>query len=83
MIVPFLLSRLGMQIAAVVAICGVLVTSCVVRDRKLVAKGADRAVAQINKQTDKINEKARKARRAARAPGSVERVRKLWCRDCD
>jgi hypothetical protein len=46
------------------------------------AQGAASVVSQINTQTDKLNAKARKARSAARAPGSVERVRQNYCRDC-
>lgn len=47
------------------------------------AQGSASVVSEINKQTEKTSEKARKARAAARAPGSADRLRKSFCRDCD
>ena len=44
--------------------------------------GAGSVLAQIETQTERINEKARKARAAARAPGAAQRVRDNFCRDC-
>lgn len=44
--------------------------------------GASRAVEKIEKQTEKINDKAQKARTAARRPGAAQRVRERYCRDC-
>ena len=46
------------------------------------AEGAASTVAKIERQTQVINAKARKARDTARAPGAVERVLKNSCRDC-
>jgi hypothetical protein len=64
------------------AVVTVLVSSCVVRDRNLEQRGAAKVTSELARQTEQINAKARKARAAARAPGSVERVRKDYCRDC-
>lgn len=76
------LSRLSIQIAAVVGGAGLLVTSCVVRDRSVEQRGAAKAVATINQQTQVKDEKARQARAAARAPGAPDRVLSEYCRDC-
>ena len=65
------------------AVASVLVSSCVVRDRNLEQRGAAKISSAIAKQTDETNEKARKARAAARKPGAVDRVRNSFCRDCD
>lgn len=64
------------------AVASVLVSSCVVRDRNLEQRGAAKISSAIAKQTDETNEKARKARAAAREPGSAQRVLKEYCRDC-
>lgn len=76
------LSRFGLQAAALAVGAGALVTSCVVRDRSVEQRGADKAVATINKQTQVKDEKARQARAAARAPGAPDRVLSEYCRDC-
>lgn len=47
------------------------------------SEGANAVVSKIEKQTERINVKAKKARDSARAPGSVSRVRNSYCRDCD
>lgn len=47
------------------------------------SEGAQAVVNEINTQTRKTNEKVRKAKRSARDPGSFDRVRNAWCRDCD
>lgn len=77
-----ILSRFGLQAAALAVGAGALVTSCVVRDRSVEQRGAAKAVATINQQTQATNEKARQARAAARAPGAPDRVLSEYCRDC-
>lgn len=71
------------RIIASGAVASVLVSSCVVRDRNLEQRGAAKVTSAIAQQTEQINAKARKARAAAHAPGSAERVRNDYCRDCD
>lgn len=45
-------------------------------------KGAGDALVSVQKKTEAINEKARKARDAAGGPGAADRVRQGYCRDC-
>lgn len=80
---PFTITRVGVQVVALIGGLAFLVTSCVVRDRSIEQRGATKVTSAIAKQTEKINAKARKARDAARAPGAVDRVRNAFCRDCD
>ena len=70
-------------LAAVLASLIAFVSWSYVQRSKGRAEGAAAVVSSINQQTEKTNAKARKARSAARAPGSADRVRQLWCRDCD
>lgn len=45
-------------------------------------KGASDALVSVQKKTEAINEKARKARDAAGGPGAADRLRSTYCRDC-
>jgi predicted negative regulator of RcsB-dependent stress response len=45
-------------------------------------KGASSALVRVEKATEAINEKARKARDAAGGPGAADRLRQGYCRDC-
>jgi hypothetical protein len=45
-------------------------------------QGGDNVVATINEQVEEQVEEAVQAREPAKLPGSVERLRAGWCRDC-
>lgn len=45
-------------------------------------KGASEALVRVEKRTEAINDKARKARDAAGTAGAADRVRVEYCRDC-
>ena len=45
-------------------------------------KGADQAIATINKQSEKLTSEAVKERRKADLPGSADRLKRSYCRDC-
>lgn len=46
---PFAITRFGIQVAALIAGAGVLVTSCVVRDRSVEQRGAAKVVSASKK----------------------------------
>ena len=45
-------------------------------------RGADQALAKIDKQAQKLTKDAVEAREAASVPGSAQRLKKSSCRDC-
>ena len=74
----------GIQAWATVGVLTVGVAMCSMRDANLKQEGAARVVESVAKQTKVTNEKARKARAAARsADDPVKRVRDAYCRDCN
>lgn len=79
---PFVITRFGLQVAALVVGAGVLMTSCVVRDRSIEQRGASKVVAASKKAGAKANAINSKVRAAAREPGSFDRLLKESCRDC-
>lgn len=77
-ILTWFLSPIGSVVAAVVVMLGAWQI-----DRTLVRQaGARDALVRVEKQTEVINEKARKARDAAGGPGAADRLRQGYCRDC-
>lgn len=78
----FGLSRLGIQAAALVAGAGVLVTSCVVRDRNVEQRGAQKVVAASKVQGAKANAINETVRKRAAEPGASDRLLNGSCRDC-
>jgi hypothetical protein len=78
----FGLSRLSIQLAAIVGGAGLLVTSCVVRDRSVEQRGAAKIVAASKKEGAKANATNEVVRRDAAVPGAVDRLLKDSCRDC-
>lgn len=79
----FFMTRIGLQIAAIVIGAGVLLASCVVRDRKIEARGAEKLVAASKKEGVRANAVNSKVRDRARQPGSFERLLSESCRDCE
>lgn len=78
----FGLSRLSVQVTALVAGAGVLVTSCVVRDRNVEQRGAQKVVAASKAQGAKANAINENVRRRAAEPGASDRLLNGSCRDC-
>lgn len=78
----FGLSRLSVQVTALVAGVGVLVTSCVVRDRNVEQRGAQKVVAASKAQGAKANAINENVRRRAAEPGASDRLLNGSCRDC-
>ncbi|HPE81955.1 hypothetical protein [Denitromonas sp.] len=79
---PFAITRFGIQVAALIAGAGVLVTSCVVRDRSVEQRGAAKVVSASKKAGAKANATNREVRRRAAEPGAFERLLEESCRDC-
>lgn len=78
----FGLSRFGLQLAAVIGGAGLLVTSCVVRDRNVEQRGAQKVVAASKAQGAKANAINENVRRRAAEPGASDRLLNGSCRDC-
>ncbi len=78
----FGLSRFAIQAIALISGGGLLVTSCVVRDRSVEQRGASKVLAVSKQAGARANEINRKVRAAARQPGAFERLLKSSCRDC-
>ncbi len=78
-IAPRLFKLVGSGLVAVVG-----VSACMIRDARIKEKGRVEVVQESKKAGDAANEKSEQVRRAARAPGSVDRLRKdrLTCPDC-
>ena len=79
---PFAITRFGIQVAALLAGAGVIVTSCVVRDRTIEQRGAAKVVSASKKRGAQANEINSKVRADARRPGSFDRLLREACRDC-
>ena len=79
---PFTITRVGVEVIALVGGLAFLVTSCVVRDRSIEQRGATKVVSASQKAGAKANAINAKVRDDARRPGSLERLRKSSCRDC-
>lgn len=78
----FGLPRLAIQIISSSAVMALVVGSCVVRDRNIETRGAEKIVAASKKQGAKANEINRKVRARAAEPGASDRLLKSSCRDC-
>ena len=78
-IAPRLFKLVGSGLVAVVG-----VSACVMRDAKIKEKGRIEIVQESKQAGDAANAKSEQVRRAARTPGSVDRLRKdrLTCPDC-
>lgn len=79
---PFVITRAGVQFAALLAGAGVLVTSCVVRDRSVEQRGAAKVVSASKEAGAKANAINSRVRADARKPGSFDRLLREACRDC-
>lgn len=66
---PAFFATLAFRIGASVAVVGVLVGSCVVRDAKISNRGAAKAVAKIEKSNAKAVQTVDRARAASRDGG--------------
>lgn len=78
----FGLSRLAVQAIALVGGGSLLVTSCVVRDRNVEQRGAQKVVAASKAQGAKANAINENVRRRAAEPGASDRLLNGSCRDC-
>lgn len=78
----FGLSRLALQLVASGGIAAVLVGSCVVRDRNVEQRGAQKVVAASKAQGAKANAINENVRRRAAEPGASDRLLNGSCRDC-
>ena len=83
MIFMDLIGRTSFKLIASGVTVVALVGMCSLRDAKIEQRGAVKVTTAIAKQTEKTSAQARKARTASRTPGSVDRVRQTYCRDCD
>ncbi|MBK6599177.1 MAG: hypothetical protein IPG25_15380 [Proteobacteria bacterium] len=64
-------------------VVSVFVGSCVVRDRKIEKRGADKVLAAGKSAGTKANAENLDVRRRASQPGSFGRLLEESCRDCD
>lgn len=82
MMFPLSLQTLRLAGIGFVVVTGV--SMCTMYGQQQQRKGAEKVISSVAKQTEKISAKARKARDAARAPGSLDRLRQsqIDCRDC-
>lgn len=78
----FGLSRLALQLVASGGIAALLVSSCVVRDRNVEQRGAQKVVAASKAQGAKANAINENVRRRAAEPGASDRLLNGSCRDC-
>lgn len=80
----FGLSRIMIQLIASGGVVAVLVTSCVVRDRSVEQRGAQKVVAASKQAGAKANAINREVRKRAAEPGAAQRLLNdpLSCRDC-
>lgn len=78
----FGLSRLSVQAIALIGGGGLLVTSCVVRDRSVEQRGAQKVVAASKQAGAKANAINENVRRRAAEPGASDRLLNGSCRDC-
>lgn len=78
-IAPRLFKLAGSGLVAVVG-----VSACMVRDARIKDQGRVEVVQASKKAGDEANAKSEQVRRAARTPGSVDRLRKdrATCPDC-
>lgn len=72
---------IGGLVAGAIGLLG-LVTAYQLHNAQQRSIGARNAVTEIDTSARDIARKASAARRAANAPGALERLRKNYCRDC-